>query len=182
MSLYLARAEITANTWGTDWPGKAWVKVDGSLSQRGSPGDWLQTSGLGHWLDLAAPMCGREEPEGRKSEQTVVLHIWDAKLSAATLIYGCPPTAIHFSHGCLRCVGTVVPQPVPWTVSRNWSSIQKLISFFFFFSLSGSRGQLLAWSWLCCYPGCSAKPQFTVRGPEQTNGSFLFAHWLMHSM
>ena len=109
-------------------------------SQRRSLGDWLQTSVLGHWLDLAAPKCGCEEPEDRKrvNKQTVMLHIRDAKLSAATLIYGCPPTT---PHSCFRYVGTVVPQPVPWTVLRNWSSVQKLISLFFFsFSHSQAAG------------------------------------------
>lgn len=191
MSLYLVRAEkTTANAWATDQPGRDRVKADGLHSQRGSLRDWLQTSVLEHWLDLAVPKCGCDEPEGRKRVNrqwccTFGMQSFQQQhlFMAVLLLPFTSPTA---PHGFLRCVGMVVLQPVPWTVLRNWSRVQKLIRFFFFFfffSLSGSRGQLLAWSWLCCYPGCNTKPQLTVvRGSEETNGTTFFAHWLMHSM
>lgn len=138
MYLYLATAEITtANACSTDQPGKGWVRAEGLHSPRGPLGDWLQTYVLGHWFDLAAPTCGCEEPESRKR----VNRQWCCTIGAQsfqqqhsfTAVLSWPFISPTTSHSSLRCVGTVVPHPMPWTVLRNWSSVQKLISGVFIF-------------------------------------------------
>lgn len=140
--LYLVRAKITtANACGTDQPGKGWVRAEGLHSLRGSLGDWLQTHVLGHWLDLAALKCGCEEPESRKTVNkqwccTIGVQSFQQQHSFMAVL----PwlfISLTMSHSSLRCVGTVVPHPMPWTILRNWSSVQKLISGGFLFICLG---------------------------------------------
>lgn len=154
-----ALISLTRTEWG--WMG---------YTARGV-GNWLQTSVLRHWLDLAAPKCGCEEPEGRKrvSKQADAAHLGCKAFSSNTCLW-------------LSCISPTMPRSCLRTVLKNWSSVHKWVSFVFFFSLSGSRWQLLSWSWFCSYPGCNTEPQLTARGPEQTNRSCFCAHWLTHSM